>query len=112
MIDFRLLESLVYIKKVPVDAAARAAFKKWETSNGKTWIPSRDEKQSRRLTLNYIRHELTNYDELLNAIDKKFPREAPQIKAEARRITFKKIAALYPSLIKECTAQLNNVWAA
>jgi hypothetical protein len=57
-----------------------------------------------RITVNYLRHKLTNYDEKLNALFGKVGKdEAYQL---LNQMIYKKISEQYPELATECKRQL------
>lgn len=99
--------SMKHVRKQAINA-----YNEWNIFEGKFASDKDDQDFLDRITVNYIRHELTDYDQTLYELSGKTG------SFEARELIWKKIfgaiCKTYPALEKECQrqleAKLNPVW--
>jgi hypothetical protein len=99
----------IEVKEVPLDIVRKEAIKSyngWNYENEKYASLKDDPQFLDRITVNYLRHELSNYDERLKDLFKKVGKQ------EGYRITKKKIltsiAECYPELADEAERQMKD----
>jgi len=88
----------------PLREMLPAAIRQWEKLSKDRFNPARAHPDTaQRLLVNYIRHAKSNYDKLLNAVDA--AGGTADDKARLRARFYRKLAAMYPMLARECKVQ-------
>lgn len=105
------LIAAIHVQRVELPELERLALasqQRWYDSRGRGEIEFPDREDVDRWMVNYIRHELCEYDDSLYTLfrpgkmadkDKLYPK--------VKRETLAKIAQVYPELAEECKAQSN-----
>jgi hypothetical protein len=96
----------IEIADKPLRDVHRDAVRAWETSHKVRFDPRRGHPNTAvRLTVNHIRHRLSNYDKLLDRIAA--AGGSRDEKDRLRERFYRKLATKYPALREECQAQLD-----
>lgn len=97
----------IKVESRPVMDVLKAAILVWEKENGRKW-DHRKMDHNARLMVNYIRHELSNYDRIIG----KYGKETPSAVIKIRKKVYDAISSSYPMLAIECERQKLERFAA
>jgi len=110
---FNISKWHVVVEKVPYAQVQKKAIKRYNThlfTTGQSDKPkanaSRDREFLDRISVNYIRHNLTNYDKMLDRVCKKMVSEDAYVLLNKK--IYEKIGETYLNLKEECDRQLEG----
>jgi hypothetical protein len=98
-------EVQINVKVLPIDVVRRRAIAAYNDRNEDV-ADDAPEEVLERLTVNYIRHTLTIYDQVLDEVASRA--KISEARQAARRRIYEAIAASYPALARECGRQLKR----
>ncbi len=101
----------IHVQRIDMQALqelAVAAQQKWYDFNGKDEIVDPSRETVERWMVNYIRHNLCEYDDSLYMLFRPGSlADKEELYPKVKRETLAKIAQVYPELAEECKAQSN-----
>jgi hypothetical protein len=100
-----------YLQTVVVDVpkhtreeVQRLALEHWNALRRHDWEPGEGQAWVDKITVNYLRHELSCYEEELKVVSRKV--DARDAFMEISRLVFSAISTAYPWLAEECNRQM------